>query len=80
MHADYHQCIYDCAIHVYTPSGVPIHSTIPEWKRPGITHSAPDVNISFLKRRPVYAQMQLDEVNRLGIPVHWGEEVISVCE
>ena len=80
MHADYHRCVYDCSIHVYTPSGLPIHSDVPEWNRTGVTHAAPDVNISFLKRRPVYAQMQLDQVNRLNIPVHWGEKVISVFE
>lgn len=80
MHADYHQRIYDCSIHVYTPGGVPIHSTVPEWKRAGIVHAAPDVDISFLKRRPVYAQMQLDQVNRFGIPVHWNERVDSVSE
>jgi len=80
MHADYHECIYDCSIHVYTPSGQAIHSTDPEWNRVGVVHAAPDVNISFLKRRPVYAQMQLDQVNRLNIPVHWGEKVVSVQE
>ncbi len=80
MHADYHQCVYDCSIHVYTPSGLPIYSTVPEWKQPGVITAAPDVDISFLKRRPVYAQMQLDQVNRLGIPVHWGEAVVAVHE
>lgn len=80
MHVDYHQCVYDCSIHVYTPSGIPVYSTSPEWNRPGVTHAAPDVNISFLKRRPVYAQMQLDQVNRLEIPVYWGAKVVSVSE
>lgn len=80
MHAEYHRNVYDCSIHVYSPSGVPLHSIDPEWKRPGIVHAAPDVNISFLSRRPVYAQMQLDQVHRLNIPVHWGENVVSVCE
>ncbi|PVH96301.1 FAD/NAD(P)-binding domain-containing protein, partial [Periconia macrospinosa] len=80
MHADYHRNIYDCSIHVFTPSGTPIHSTVPEWKRPEVTTAAPDIDISFLKRRPVFAQMQLDQVNRLDIPVHWGDKVISVLE
>ncbi|KIW21072.1 hypothetical protein PV08_01651 [Exophiala spinifera] len=80
MHADYHKCVYDCSIHVYTPSGLSIHSAMPEWKQPGAVHSAPDVDISFLKRRPVYAQMQLDQLNRLDIPVHWGEAVTAVRE
>jgi hypothetical protein len=80
MHADYHQCIYNCSIHVYTASGTPIVSTVPEWKRPGVVHSALDVDVSFLKRRPVYAQMQLDQVQRLDIPVLWGEKVTGVSE
>ena len=80
MHADYHECVYDCSIHVYTPSGLPIYSTVPEWRRPGVVTAAPDVDISFLKRRPVYAQMQLDQLNRLDIPVHWGEKVVAVRE
>ncbi|KAJ9605889.1 hypothetical protein H2200_009738 [Cladophialophora chaetospira] len=80
MHADYHQCVYNCSTSVYTPSGLRIHSQMPEWKRPGVVSAAPDVDISFLKRRPVYAQMQLDQVKRLGIPVHWGENVVSVQE
>ncbi|KAH8800240.1 hypothetical protein F5884DRAFT_891084 [Xylogone sp. PMI_703] len=53
---------------------------MPQWKRPGVIHAAPDVDISFLKRRPVYAQMQLDQRNRLNIPIHWGEKVVSVLE
>lgn len=80
MFADYHQNVYDCTIHVYTPSGQPVKSTVPEWKRPGVVSSAPDVDISFLKRRPEYAKMQLDQVNRLGIPVQFGVKVMSVRE
>lgn len=80
MHADYHRSVYDCTIHVYTPSGKEIYSDKPEWKRPGVTHVAPEVDISFLKRRPVYAKMQLDQIARLDIPIHWGERVVAVCE
>ena len=80
MHADYHRCIYECSTSVYTPSGVRIHSQMPEWTRPGVISAAPDVNISFLKRRPVYAQMQLDQAKRLDIPIHWGVNVVSVQE
>ncbi len=80
MHADYHERVYDCSIHVYTTSGLPIYSTVPEWKQPGVITAAPDVDVSFLKRRPVYAKMQLDQVKRLNIPVHWGETVVAVRE
>ena len=80
MHADYHKCIYDCTTHVYTPSGQEIYSTVPEWKRTNTPHSAPDVNISFLKRRPIYARMQLDQAERLNIPILYNDGVISVSE
>lgn len=80
MHKDYHSCVYDCTTHVYTPSGVEILKTKPEWKRFAGKTAAPGVDISFLKRRPVYAKMQLDQVHRLGIPVHWGDKVVSVVE
>lgn len=80
MYDDYHKCIYDCTIHVYTPSGVAIKSTVPEWKRPGTSHSAPNVDISFLSRRPVWAKMQFDQLQRLGVPVRFGEKVVSVRE
>jgi hypothetical protein len=53
---------------------------MPEWKRLGVVSAAPDVDISFLKRRPVYAQMQLDQAKRLGIPIHWGENVVCTQE
>lgn len=80
MYADYHRCVYDCSIHIFTPGGRPIYSTVPEWKRPGAVHSAPSVDVSFLKRRPVYVQMQLDQAIRLGIPILWNEKVVSVRE
>lgn len=80
MHAEYHKRIYDCSIHIFAPSGHEIKSTVPEWRRPGVVRASPDVNISFLKRRPEYAQMQLDQVERLGIPVHWGDEAVEVHE
>lgn len=80
MHADYHECIYDCTTHVYTPSGQEIYSTVPEWNRSSTPHSAPDVNISFIKRRPVYAQMQLEQAKRLDIPILFKDGVVSVSE
>ena len=80
MWADYHQCVYDCTVHVYTPSGQMVTTQAPEWKRPGAVHSAPGVDVSFLKRRPVYAQMQLDQLSRLGVAINWGQNVTSVRE
>lgn len=80
MFADYHKSVYDCTVHVYTPSGKVVSSQKSEWKRPEASHSAPDVDISFLKRRPAYARMQLDQLERLNVPVHWGQKVETVRE
>ena len=80
MYDEYHKCVYDCTTHVYTPSGVAIKSTKPEWKRPGASHPAPDVDVSFLTRRPVWARRQLDQCERLAIPIRFGEKVLSVRE
>lgn len=80
MHADYHRNVYNCSIHVYSPAGEPIYSTVPEWKVPGIKNAAPDVDVSFLKRRAVYAKMQLEQLERLNVPIHWGEKVVKVHE
>ena len=80
MWADYHKDVYDCTVSVYTPSGKPVTKQYPEWRRPGATHCAPGVNVSFLKRRTVYAQMQLDQLNRLNVPIHWGQNVVHVDE
>ena len=80
MYADYHRDVYDCSVEVYTPSNKLLLFRQPEWKQPGVVHAAPEVDISFLKRRPVYARMQLDQCERLGIPVHWSERVIEVEE
>ena len=80
MHTDYHQNIYDCSIHVYSPSGKAIKSEVPEWNRSGAVHAAPDVKISFLKRRPDFAQMQLDQLSRLGVPVHFSKKVAKATE
>ena len=80
MHADYHQCVYDCVTSAWTPSGECLSSTFPEWKLPGIVHCAPDLRVSFIKRRLVFTQMALDQCRRLHIPVHFGQKVVKVEE
>ena len=80
MYADYHRSVHDCSIHLYSPSGSEIHRKMPEWKQPGVVTAAPDVNVSFLNRRPDFAQMQLDQAKRLNIPIHWGDKVVAVRE
>lgn len=80
MWADYHKCVYNCTVQVYTPSGQLVTSQYPEWKRPGAIHSAPGVDVSFIMRRTVFVQMQLDQLARLNVPVHWGQHVTNVQE
>lgn len=53
---------------------------MPEWKRQGVKTITPEVDVSFLNRRAVWAQMQLDQLERLHIPVYWGEKIVSVRE
>ncbi|KAF2170445.1 hypothetical protein M409DRAFT_51486 [Zasmidium cellare ATCC 36951] len=53
---------------------------MPEWKREGIVHSCPEVDISFLNRRPEYAAWQLDQVQALGIPLHFSTTAEKVTE
>lgn len=81
MHADYHENVYDCSISVWRPNGSCVKTTFPEWVREGREKSAaPDMKISFIKRRPVFAKMLLDQCNRLGIPVHFGQPAQKVIE
>lgn len=80
MLADYHRTVYDCSVHVHAPSGKRVSSLVPEWRRPGVSHGAMNVKISFCKRRPDFAHMQLNQLLRLHIPVHFGQEAITVSE
>lgn len=76
----YHANVHNCSIHVYTPSGHAMKSTMPERKREGILHACPEIDVSFLNRRPEYAAWQLDQVRALGIPVHFSTKCIDVTE
>lgn len=80
MFADYHGDIINSSIHLYSPAGEAIQSTVPEWEKPGTSHAANGVHVAFLKRRPVYAKMQYDQLRRLGVPVLFGQKVASVRE
>ncbi len=81
MHADYHKDVYDCSISIWRPNGTCVKRTFPEWVREGRENTAaPDVKISFIKRRPVYTNMLLDQCVRLGIPVHFGQKADKVTE
>lgn len=80
MYEDYHRNVYDCSTHVYTPSGKHVAHVEPEWNRPGAVHSVPDVKVSFLKRRPDWARMQLEQLSRIGVPVKFGAKVVDVQE
>lgn len=80
MYRDYHRKVYDCSVHCYAPSGKELVNMTPEWKRPGVATAAPDVDVSFIKRRTDFAQMQLDQLERLRVPVLYGDRVVSVAE
>lgn len=80
MLKDYHESVYDCTISVWSPEGREIETTKPEWKLPGVEHAAPNVNVSFLKRRAVLTQMLLDQCRRFGIPVHMMQQAVAVDE
>lgn len=80
MYRDYHRKVYDCSVHCYAPSGKELVGMTPEWKRPGVATAAPDVDVSFIKRRTDFAQMQLDQLQRLEVPVLYGDRVVSVAE
>jgi environmental stress-induced protein Ves len=57
-----------------------VTSQFPEWKQPGAVHSAPGADVSFFKRRTVFAKTQLDQVARLDIPVLWGQKIVNLSE
>lgn len=80
MHADYHRDVYDCSISIWRPEGNCVMSTFPEWKRFPSGSSAPDVNISFLKQRPVFTKMLYDQCVRLGIVVEFQKTAQSITE
>lgn len=63
-----------------TPSGHVVASIKPEWKREGIVNASPEVDVSFLNRRPEYAAWQLEQVQALGIPVHFSTQAQNVTE
>lgn len=80
MTKDYHRQVYDCTVSVLSTDGRTISAVKPEWKLPGSEHIAKDVDVSFLKRRPVYTNMLLDQCLRVNIPVHMGCKAEMVDE
>lgn len=80
MYKDYHQNVYDCTTDVYTPSGKHVACLEPEWNRPGAVHSAHEVKISFIRLRPDWTRMQLEQLSRIGVPVKFGAKVVDIQE
>ncbi|KAJ5300036.1 hypothetical protein N7476_011593 [Penicillium atrosanguineum] len=80
MYVQYHNRVYDCILSVFAPGGDCIGYEVVEWNRSNDGHASPDVKISFLNRRPEYAQMQLDQLKRLAIPVHFSQKASSMSE
>ncbi|KAF7192510.1 FAD-dependent monooxygenase fsr3 [Pseudocercospora fuligena] len=80
LYKAYHEHVNNCSVHVYSPEGKPVRSTMPEGRREGVTHCAPDVDVSFLVRRPHLAKWQLEQCQALGIPVHFSTKGLNVEE
>lgn len=80
MYADYHKDVFDCSISIWRPNGRCVKRTMPEWKKAPAESAAPDVDISFIKRRPVYTKMLYDQCIRLGIPVLFSQEAKEFTE
>lgn len=51
-----------------------------EWARPGAPHAAPDVKMRFAVRRADFTKMQVDQLTRLGVPMHFGQDVTEITE
>ncbi|KAJ5300031.1 hypothetical protein N7476_011588 [Penicillium atrosanguineum] len=62
------------------PDDFEVTNQHPEWKRLGAIYPVPDVEVSFIKRRAVFAQMQLDQLTRFKVPVLWGRNAVSLRE
>ncbi|KAK2612041.1 hypothetical protein QQS21_002006 [Conoideocrella luteorostrata] len=80
MKADYENNQCTGKLKTLAPNGKMLWEGQWEWARPGAHHAAPDIKMCFAIRRPVFTKIQLDQVNRLGIPVHFGADAIQVTE
>lgn len=80
MHADYHQDVYDCSISIWNAKGHCVYKTKPDWVEHQAESAAPDVKISFIKRRPVFTKMLYDQCKRLGIPVVFSQDAKHLDE
>ncbi|QIW99808.1 hypothetical protein AMS68_005326 [Peltaster fructicola] len=80
MLEDYHQEIYDCSISIWSTDGKCVMKTKPDWTKHREESAAPDVSISFIKRRPVFTTMLYNQCIRLGIPVVFSQHARSIEE
>lgn len=80
MKADYEKNASEGLLKTFAPDGTKLWEGKWEWARPGAKHAAPDVNMAFAIRRPAFTKIQMDQITRLGIPVHFGADVIHATE
>ncbi|KAI0509397.1 hypothetical protein F5B22DRAFT_638046 [Xylaria bambusicola] len=82
MLAEYNASSWNSPLWWCDPAGNKLVSEFPEWNRPGAApHAAKDVPIvGFIKLRPEIIHMMEDQINRLGISIHYGRKTISYEE
>ncbi|KAJ3555464.1 hypothetical protein NPX13_g10350 [Xylaria arbuscula] len=82
MLAEYNATSWNSPLWWCDPSGKKLVSEFVEWNRPGgAPHAAKDVPIvGFMKLRPQIIRMMVDQIKRLGIPIHYGRKAVSYEE
>ncbi|KAK4494012.1 hypothetical protein PRZ48_015198 [Zasmidium cellare] len=80
MKADYEKHSSKGKLKTLAPDGTKLWEGEWEWARPGAPHAAPDIDMCFAIRRPVFTTMQVDQLARLGIPIHFGTDVVHAEE
>lgn len=51
-----------------------------EWAREGAPRAAPEIKMVFAIRRPQFTKMQMDQLVRLRVPIHFGADVTNIEE
>ena len=77
---EYNSQVFNCTTSLWSPSGKLLFTRYPEWRRDKPAHPAPTLDVSFLNMRSKWAKMQLNQLQRCGVPVNFGQTVESVHE
>lgn len=77
----FHDISYDALFTLRKHSGDIIFGPLEaEWNRPSAAHPAKGVHVPWINSRPRFGKMLLDEVQRRGIPLEWGQQVVNYSE